>query len=116
MSKKILIIEDSEQDQKILGRMLKKAGYSNLVFVAGGKEGVEKAESEEPALIILDINMPGMPGTDVYNLIKKRPSTQHIPIIYNTNLLKSNEDAAELNMVSKDNPAELLKQIKEKIG
>ena len=51
MSKTILIVEDNEQDRKILEKILKKAGYGNLVFANSGEEGIEKANKETPDLI-----------------------------------------------------------------
>lgn len=116
MDKKILIVEDNEQDQLVLERILTKAGYPDLVFASRGEAGIEKAKSEAPALIILDVNLPGMPGSEVANRLQSHPRTRNIPIIFNTCLLRLGEEAGNPNLVAKENVAGLLKQIKEKIG
>lgn len=68
--KKVLIIDDSEQDRKILTRFLKKAGYENIVFAGHGEEGVRKAKEEEPYLIVLDTVLPDIVGFEVCKRIR----------------------------------------------
>ena len=71
MEKKILIIDDNEQDRKIIKRCLEKAGYQEIVLAETGKDGAEKAESEKPDLIILDTMLPDMEGFEVCSRIKE---------------------------------------------
>ena len=68
---KILIIDDNEQDRKIIKRYVGKAGYENIVMAETGNEGVEKAESEKPDLIILDTVLPDTVGFEVCKKIRE---------------------------------------------
>lgn len=72
MAKKILIIDDSAQDRKIVKRFLNKAGYENLVFAETGEEGIQRAEAEEPELIITDTRLPGIDGFEVCRQIREK--------------------------------------------
>ncbi len=91
MAKKILIVEDNAQDRKIIMRNLIKHGYKNLILASTGEEGIVMANSEKPDLIILDINLPQMSGVGVHITLKNDPATHHIPILFNTKLLKAGE-------------------------
>jgi CheY-like chemotaxis protein len=77
---KILLVEDDEINRDMLSRRLTRKSYT-VVFAFDGKEGVEKAISEKPDLILMDMNMPEMDGLEATRLIKKNPITAHIPII-----------------------------------
>jgi len=77
LDRKILIIEDEENIVDILKFHLEKNGYSTI-FATNGIEGAEKAISESPDLILLDIMLPGMDGFDV---CKKVRESAKIPII-----------------------------------
>ena len=120
MDKTILIVEDNDQDRKILERTLRQAGYQSLFFASSGEEGIEKAKAGAPVLIILDINLPAMSGSEAHNLLKQSPSTRNIPIIFNTGLMRPGEDAgdgANQSIVAKTNDANyLIKKVKEMIG
>jgi CheY-like chemotaxis protein len=114
VTKKILIVEDNVQDRKIMKRNLNKNGYENLIFVSSGEEGITKARSEKPDLIILDINLPKISGVEVHMTLKNDPATKHIPILFNTNLLKSGDAYEDMNkFLSKSSSSEdLVKAIK----
>lgn len=88
-NKKILIVEDNAQDKKIIRLNLTKHGYKNLLFASTGEEGVAKAKSEKPDLIIVDINLPQMNGVEVNIALKNDPATRPIPVLFNTNLLNT---------------------------
>ena len=84
--KKILIIEDDVRLRKIYETMLTLDGYE-VVMVSTGAEGIAKATSGLPNLIVLDIMLPGgMNGFDVLEQLKRNPTTQQIPVIVLTNL------------------------------
>ena len=70
MEKKILIIDDNEQDRKIMQRFLNKAGYEEILMAETGEEGVKKAESEKPDLVIIDTMLPGIDGFEVCRQIR----------------------------------------------
>ena len=120
MAGKILIIEDSEQDQKILERVFKKAGYQNLVFASSGEEGIEKATAETPDLIVLDLGLPRKSGPEVHNELKQHPRTRNIPVLFNTGLMKPGESAGagvNQSIVAKTPDAgDLLSKVREIMG
>jgi len=65
MERKILIVEDSEQDRKIMKRFLNKAGFNNIHFAEIGKEGLRKVEAEKPDLLITDTMLPDTNGFEI---------------------------------------------------
>lgn len=82
---KILVVEDEEILLTALTEELKQEGFE----VAGAKdgiEGVEKAVSEKPDLILLDLVMPRLDGIGALKEIKAKPETKDIPVVILTNL------------------------------
>jgi len=77
---KILLIEDNEMNRDMLSRRLQKQGYE-VVLAVDGEEGVAKAQSESPALILMDMSLPGVDGWEATRRLKAAPQTQKIPII-----------------------------------
>ena len=67
---KILIIEDNEQDQKIVKRFLTRAGYAELHFASSGEDGVPMARDLKPDVVVTDTNLPGMDGFEVCRSIR----------------------------------------------
>ncbi len=91
MSKRILIVEDQEDNRKILRDLLTSAGF-DLVEAATGEEGVSLAERERPDLILMDIQLPGLDGYEATRRIKASSALQHIPIIAVTSYALSGDD------------------------
>lgn len=83
MRKKILLIEDNVDVRENTAEILGLAGYEVHTAV-DGKEGVEKALSENPDLIICDIMMPELDGYGVLHILSKNPNTSSIPFIFLT--------------------------------
>jgi two-component system cell cycle response regulator DivK len=77
---KILLVEDNEMNRDMLSRRLQRKGYEVVMAMDGG-EGVAKAESERPDLILMDMSLPVLNGWDATRQIKAAPSTASIPII-----------------------------------
>ena len=77
--KKILIVDDSPTDRQYLKEILSKLGYL-CVFAVDGDEGVAKARSEAPDLILMDVVMPGTSGFQATRTITRDAGTQHIPV------------------------------------
>ncbi len=76
----ILVVEDDEDIQELLRYNLVKEGYKvSLVFT--GEEGFQRALSDLPDLILLDLMLPAMDGLDVCRRLKQDPATRHIAII-----------------------------------
>jgi len=76
----ILVVEDNEVNQRILVRRLTKRGY-DVVLASDGAEGVAKAGSEMPQLILMDMSLPVLDGWEATRQIKAAPATQNIPVI-----------------------------------
>ncbi|OGA03000.1 MAG: two-component system response regulator [Betaproteobacteria bacterium RIFCSPLOWO2_02_64_14] len=77
---KILLVEDNEMNRDMLSRRLQKKGYE--VFIAvDGEEGVKKAQSERPDLILMDMSLPGLDGWEASRQLKAMVETQAIGII-----------------------------------
>ena len=77
---KILLIEDNEMNRDMLSRRLQKKGYE-VVIAVDGEEGLAKAESEAPNLILMDMSLPGIDGWEATRRLKASAQTQNIPII-----------------------------------
>lgn len=77
---KILLVEDNEMNRDMLSRRLEKRGYAVALAVDGG-EGVAKARSEAPDLILMDMSLPVLDGWDATRQVKADPATAGIPVI-----------------------------------
>jgi CheY-like chemotaxis protein len=77
---KILLVEDNEMNRDMLSRRLAKRGY-DVVLAIDGEQGVAMARSEGPALILMDMSLPGLDGWDATRQIKAMPETRAIPVI-----------------------------------
>ena len=91
MSKRILIVEDQEDNRKILRDLLSSAGFA-LLEATTGEEGVRRAEADRPDLILMDIQLPGMDGYEATRRIRAAPALQHTPIIAVTSYALSGDD------------------------
>lgn len=76
----ILLVEDNELNRDMLSRRLQRKGYEVLIAV-DGLEGVAKARSEAPDLILMDMRLPALDGWEATRRIKAAPETQSIPVI-----------------------------------
>lgn len=82
---KILIVDDSPENLKILGNSLKKLNY-NVLTALSGKQALALADNKLPDLIILDVMMPVMDGFEVCRILKENKQHRHIPVIFLTAL------------------------------
>ncbi len=78
--KKILLVDDEEDVLRTVGFRLQSSGY-DVVTASDGLEGLEKAHSEKPDLVILDLMLPKMDGYKVCAFLKKDTRYRNIPII-----------------------------------
>lgn len=76
----ILIIEDNEQNLYLMRFLLEKKGF-HVVTATAGSEGIEKARQIVPAVILLDIQLPGMDGYAVAAELRRDPVLARSPII-----------------------------------
>lgn len=80
MGRKILIIEDNEQNLYLIVFILEKAGHQ-VVQARSGPEGIACAKKEPPELILLDIQLPEMDGYTIARELKKCPDLTEVPIV-----------------------------------
>ena len=80
MMAKILLVEDHEEIWDFLSRRLKRRGHE-VVLAHDGEEGVMKARSTHPEVILLDMNLPVMDGWTAARTLKSDAATAQIPII-----------------------------------
>jgi CheY-like chemotaxis protein len=89
--KKILVVDDEPDVLLLLGERLSKAGYE-VIKASSGKEAINLAETRAPQLIVLDIAMPGMDGSEVAQVLRAKPETKDIPILFLTCLFTKQEE------------------------
>jgi len=85
MANKILIVEDDKFLRELITKKLDKEGYETSQAV-DGEEGLEKVKKEKPALVLLDLILPGIDGFEVLSKIKEDPALSRIPVIILSNL------------------------------
>ena len=94
MSKRILVVEDQEDNRRILRDLLTSAGYQ-LLEANDGAQGIAVAEAHRPDLILMDIQMPILDGYEATRRIKANPELSTVPIIIVTSYaLSGDEDRA----------------------
>jgi len=91
----ILIIEDNEKNRKLCRDVLQVKGYRTIESETA-EVGIDLAHSEAPALILMDIQLPGMDGIAAMKLLKADAATQSIPIIAITASAMTNNRTAML--------------------
>src|SRR5439155_14661234 len=90
MPPKILIVDDTVHNVKMLADLLAAKGYA-IVTAASGQEGLEKVEAEQPDLVLLDVMMPGMDGYEVCRRIRANPEYGILPVLLVTVLDSASE-------------------------
>ncbi len=91
MSKRILVIEDQEDNRRILRDLLTSVGYE-IIEAITGEEGVALAQTGRPDLILMDIQLPGIDGYEATRRIKSNGALSSIPIIAVTSYALSGDD------------------------
>jgi twitching motility two-component system response regulator PilH len=115
---KVLVVDDSPTERFFMADVLTRNGYS-VVTANNGEEALSKVKSEKPAVVLMDVVMPGANGFQITRNMSRDPETQTIPIILCTS--KSNEtdriwglrQGARDYMVKPINPEELLAKVAE---
>lgn len=97
----ILIIEDDEFLAKMMARVFEENGLT-CELASSGKEGLKKATSVNPRLIILDIILPDLDGFSILSKIKSFPATKRIPVIIISNLGQEEDVQQGLKLGAKD--------------
>jgi two-component system cell cycle response regulator DivK len=91
MSKRILVVEDQEDNRQILRDLLSSVGYE-MIEAGDGEAGVAAATKERPDLILMDIQLPRMDGYEATRRIKADPDLKAIPLIVVTSYALSGDD------------------------
>jgi two-component system, cell cycle response regulator DivK len=92
VTKRILIIEDQEDNRAIMRDLLSTAGYA-LIEAVDGEEGVRLARSERPDLILMDIQLPVLDGYEATRRIRSIADLKSVPIIAVTSYALSGDEA-----------------------
>jgi two-component system OmpR family response regulator len=77
---KILIVDDEPHMLRVTEFSLRRGGYQ-LIIGRNGREAIELADREQPALIVMDVLMPELDGLGALRLLKQSPRTANIPVI-----------------------------------
>ncbi|PYN07711.1 MAG: response regulator [Candidatus Rokuibacteriota bacterium] len=118
MTKQILVVEDQEDNRRILRDLLASAGYEMIEAVTG-EEGVALAAARRPDLIVMDIQLPGLDGYEATRRIKGDPALRAIPVIAVTSYALSGDDrkafeaGCDAYVTKPFSPRQLLAKIRE---
>jgi two-component system OmpR family response regulator len=81
---KVLIIDDDADIRMIAGLSLRRVGGMDVIEAASGLEGIQKAQAEKPDVILLDIMMPTLDGSETLAALRSQPATAATPVIFLT--------------------------------
>ena len=121
MSKRILVVEDQEDNRIILRDLLTSAGFTILEAVTG-EDGVAAAQQHVPDLILMDVQLPGIDGLEATRRIKAEPALKPIPLIVVTSYALSGDDAKARDAGADDyvtkpfSPRALLAKVRQHLG
>jgi CheY-like chemotaxis protein len=93
----VLVVDDDPDIQELVAIALEEEGYEVLRSVDGASLPI--AVREQPQLVLLDLNMPGMDGTTVSQRLRQEPATQHIPIVV---MSAAGSQAARAGLIHED--------------
>ncbi|MDH4232313.1 MAG: response regulator [Nitrospirota bacterium] len=79
-SQKILVVDDNRDNRELVVKVLRNNGY-RVIEATDGEEALERAETERPALILMDISLPKLDGYEVTRRLKGRDHFKGIPIV-----------------------------------
>lgn len=119
MAQKILLVDDDKGVVEVIKKALQEVNY-HVVAAYDGKEGFERAKSDEPDLIVLDIRMPSMNGYEFLRALKEERRDQDKPMIPVIMLTAKEEMEAVFRMegvkgylIKPVNPATLIRKIQD---
>jgi two-component system cell cycle response regulator DivK len=121
MTKRILVVEDQEDNRRIVRDLLTSVGFE-LIEATTGEEGVRQAHQQRPDLILMDIQMPVMDGYEATRQIKAIPELRETPIVVVTSYAMSGDEAkaraagADAYIAKPFSPRDLLALIKKFVG
>lgn len=115
--KKIMVVDDSPTERAYLDSLLKKKGFE-VLLVESGETAIERAKSDKPDLILMDVVMPGLNGFQATRAITRDEATKHIPVIICTTKDQETDKIWGLRQGAKDyvtkpiNEGDLIEKIK----
>lgn len=109
MSKKVLVVDDDENTVKFLSVALVENGYQP-VGAYNGKEGLEKIESEQPDLVIMDVMMPKKTGFVLFKQLRRSEKYKDLPIIMLTGVAEVLTDLDEHSEDTHERPYDSLRE------
>ena len=99
---RVLIVEDEQDIAGLIKHALERAGDADADIVGSGDAALKAVASEPPDLIILDLNLPVLSGTEVCRILRARPDAQHIPIIMLTARTQESDRVSGLELGADD--------------
>ena len=116
----VLVVDDNESHRYATSRSLRAAGF-NIVEAAGGAEALELVDFV--SAVVLDVHLPDLLGFEVCRLVRSRPATARLPIVYVSAMYMSRDDqehgmgtGADAYMVAPVDPGALLATLDQLIG
>ena len=101
MSARVLVVDDVDVNRRLLEAKL-SVEYYEVITAENGAEALERARTEQPDLILLDIMMPEMDGFEVCQRLKADPALTHIPVIMVTALSEQSDKIRGLEVGADD--------------
>ena len=80
LGKRVLIVEDNEKNMKLFRDVLQATGYSTLEATTG-EEAIELSLSQAPALVLMDVQLPGIDGVEALERLRQNERTASIPVL-----------------------------------
>lgn len=121
-AKSILVVEDDQFLRDLIVKKLEEEGL-NIIQAVDGEEGLQFIKENKPALVLLDLILPGIDGFEVLKQVKSDPETKDIPIIILSNLGQKDDIERGLELGARDfmvkahfTPEEIVKKAKEVLG
>jgi len=113
----LLVVEDEEAIAQMYSDRFKMAGF-DVDVAHEGEEAINKMAAEHPSIVLMDILMPGLSGTEAVERAKSNPATRNIPIVMLTNYADSVDlqnalklGAADYIIKSESSPEQVVEKV-----
>lgn len=121
MSKRVLIVEDQEDNRRIIRDLLRHAGYQTDEATTG-EDAIAQISAQTPDLILMDVQLPGLDGYATTRQIKSDPTLREVPVIAVTSFafagddLKARDAGCDDYITKPYSPRKLLGKIRDLLG
>lgn len=95
---RVLVVEDEQDIAALIKHALERSGQVQVDIVASGDAALRAAAESQPDLVVLDLNLPILSGTEVCRVLRAQPATAHIPIIMLTARTSESDRVAGLDL------------------